>query len=351
MAVSTYNCPNCGAAVVFNAETQLFGCDYCGGSFTEPEIKQLTDALAGKNQERAKVEQESEAIGGQINYHCSQCGAEIIGDENTSATFCLYCQSPTIIPSRLTDKFAPNMLIPFKISKEQAVQTFMNWSASAWFVPNDFRSKSQQEKMSGLYVPFWLFDFKAEFAFNGTGTKVKTWRAGNYRYTQTDTYQIQRQGNMGFAHMPADGSKKMSNEIMDLLEPYNFTDLQKFEPAYLSGFFAEKYDEDQTVVFPRISERGKKYCNENVSRTISGYTTMAIERQINIPKATHNYALLPVWILGYKYNDRIYYFTMNGQTGKVIGKLPVSRGKVVRFAILLAVISFIIMFIGGALVL
>ncbi len=39
------------------------------------------------------------------------------------------------------------------------------------------------------------------------------------------------------------------------------------------------------------------------------------------------YVMLPVWFMSYKYQNKIYEFVINGQTGKIAGTPPVNRGK------------------------
>nr|MCR5390029.1 hypothetical protein [Lachnospiraceae bacterium] len=52
--------------------------------------------------------------------------------------------------------------------------------------------------------------------------------------------------------------------------------------------------------------------------------------------------LMPVWMLSTKYNDQVYSFAMNGQTGKVTGNLPIDPGKKTKAFVIPAIITFVI---------
>lgn len=346
MEATVYKCPGCGADIKYNPTLQLFSCDYCLNTYTVEEM----DAFASGNSAKKKKEQnetkEFETMEAD-EYRCSQCGAVVVTDEHTVATFCLYCQNPSIIKQHVSDMYLPDLVIPFKIDRESAITNYKKWS-NKFFVPKDFKTLEQQEKMRGLYIPYWLFDITGDFDFSGTAKRIKTWRSGDYRYTKTDTYQIDRSGIMNFLKVPTDASSKMDNETMNIIEPYNYTELEPFNAAFLSGFYAEKYDETQEVTYPRIESEIKRNITSEIGRSTGQYTnTQFIKRDLSLNQTKIHYSFFPVWILTYKYNDKIYQFTMNAQTGKLHGKLPIDKSKVMLFLGLVTLIIFIVVFIGS----
>ena len=146
-----YKCPNCCADLKFNAEQQKFTCDYCSSSFTEAEMQEI----AGKEEQFASQMTEEQAAAqsefenGTAVYHCDSCGAEIMADENTAATFCYYCHNPVILKGRVDGSFRPSFVLPFKIAHDKAINTFKDWCKGRWFLPKDFSSAGQQEKLVG----------------------------------------------------------------------------------------------------------------------------------------------------------------------------------------------------------
>lgn len=347
MAVAVYKCPNCGAALEFDAELTSLHCDYCQSNFTPEE------ALAGEvNMEPHDVREDSSAAaefeGAVKAYHCPECGADILTDENTAATFCRFCGSPAIVETNLSGNYRPVKIIPFSITKEQAKEAFIKWCRKGKVTPRGFAAEQQMEKISGMYVPFWLYDCDVEGFASGIGTRVHTWRHGDTQYTNTKYFRIRRRAELHFQRVPADGSKSMDNTMMDYLEPYDYSQLKDFEMPYLSGFLAEKYDEDYRAVFPRIREKIDRYTYEQLRSTIREYHTVTMDGHKTIfRKNDAIYAMLPVWMLMYRYQGQNYLFAMNGQNGKVVGKPPLSKGRLAIRTAAAAVISFIVMLLGG----
>lgn len=281
------------------------------------------------------------------SYSCPTCGAEIVTDDTTAATFCMFCHNPTIIAGRLSGNFKPSQLIPFKITKDRAVESFLKWCKKP-LVPKDFKSSAQLEKITGMYIPFWLFDCAVEQTLNARATRVHSWRSGDMQYTETSHFAITREADMEFVGVPADGSSKLDDRLMDLLEPYDYKEITDFSMSYLSGYFAEKYDEDHQQVFPRVKAKIDAYGERLLRETIESYTTVSVTNKNTFyRRADARYTLLPLFMLTYQYKGKGYLFAMNGQTGKVVGKLPLSMPKALAWFGAIASAVFVIMFIGG----
>ena len=349
MSVVQYKCPNCGASLEFNATKQSFDCEFCMSSFNDEQLK----AVFPENENNPlkteeKVVDETDFTEHTSLYSCPNCGAEIMADDTTSATFCYYCHGPVILSGRLSGKFRPAKVIPFKNNRENAIDTFTKWCKKKWFVPNDFRSFSTLEKISGVYMPFWLADCKVDADVAALGKRIRTWTSGDTRYTETKEYDIRRSGYVDFDGIPADGSSKTDDRLMEAIEPFDYNQFEEFSMSYLSGFLAEKYDVDNLAVFPRIKQRTEDVSLELMRNTMQGYDSVTVTyKNINIIKTNWHYMLLPVWLLTYKFKDKDYFFAMNGQTGKMAGIPPLSIPKMLLFAGILGAIAFGIAMLGG----
>lgn len=348
--IVTYKCPACGAPLEFSAGTQSWKCEYCASEFNEQQLHQAEPAepeQAAPYDVREEEPENEEFNQNARAYSCPSCGAQIVTDDTTAATFCMFCHNPTILADRLSGSFKPNQLIPFRVQKEQAVESFLKWSKKP-LVPKDFRSKAQLEKITGMYIPFWLFDCAVDQTLNAKATRVRSWRSGNTQYTETSHFAISREAEMEFVGVPADGSSKLDDQLMDLLEPYDYKDIKDFSMSYLSGYFAEKYDQDHNQVFPRIRNRVDQYGERLLRDTINGYSSVTVtNRSTQYQKADARYTLLPLFLLTYKYKDKDFLFAMNGQTGKVVGKLPLCIPKALAWFGAIAAAVFVILLIGG----
>ena len=354
MDVVQLKCPNCGGSIEFDPKTQKYLCEYCMSDFTQEEIEQIKGIdETEENSYNIPNQQEQDEFNNNTNlYICDNCGAEVICDENTAATFCYYCHSPVALKGRLSGECRPELVIPFKYTREQTLQMYKDWCKKKWFLPSDFTSAQQLEKITGLYVPFWLADCKVNAQTGGEGRIVTTHTQGDYRITHTKVFDVQRGATMEYRGVPADASKKLDDRLMDSIEPFDYKDFVPFSMNYLSGFFADKYDVSKAEILPRIKQRVEQGSQDVLTNDIVGYTSFVpATKRTQIIHTTWHYTMLPVWFMSYKYRGKDYFFGMNGQTGKISGILPLSVGKVAALAAcLLVVIGGIAGLIGGAVV-
>lgn len=182
-------------------------------------------------------------------------------------------------------------------------------------------------------------------------TKKRRDRRGDTIYEHTDHFQVGRHVRADFEGIPTDASKKMDDTTMDLLEPFNYNELAPFQMPYLSGYQSEKFSFDSNQMAERAEHRVREYIYGEARNTITGYANVNVtSSRMQLTKRRSTYALLPVWILNYMYNGKKYTFAMNGQTGKVVGKLPRSKGKIAAWFSGIFAASFgILMLLGGLL--
>ena len=343
--ITNHKCPACTGPLHFVGASGMLECDYCGSKFSIDEIEKIyaeEEAKAAENgikndEKKEKEKSESEAMGtewsedeakGMKTYSCPSCGAELICDATTAATSCPYCGNPTVIPGQFTGGLKPDFVIPFKLSKEQAVAALENYYKGKVFLPKAFKDHNHIEEIKGVYVPFWLCDCEMEGTSRYIGSNVRCWRQGDYDITETTYFKVMREGNLGFEMIPVDASTKMPDAHMDAIEPFDYRELKKFSTAYLPGFLADKYDVSQKDSLARISERARNSIKTEMRNTVRGYSMVMTENEnFKFENKGIKYALLPVWMLSTKYKGENFLFAMNGQTGKLIGDLPVDKGK------------------------
>lgn len=340
--VRNYKCPNCGSSMKFDSSLQKMVCEHCQTEKTVEEIE------AVYTQEQIEEEIQTQDF---KRYTCPSCGAKILAEENTTATFCSFCGNPSLLEDRLKGVKTPAQIIPFQINREQAVEAYRNWCKQGVLTPKSLLSSSTIDKITGIYVPFWLYDYEASVHLEAHGTKNRIERKKDVEYIYTDHFKIIRDISDAYQKLPADASEKMNDQIMDQLEPFDYDNLKPFKMAYLSGYLAEKYDYTDKEIQDRIENRIKSYITMEANNTITGYmTTMTTGTDIKLKKKDAKYTMLPVWILHYRYGGEDHLFTMNGQTGKIIGKRPVSKKKMAAwFSSITAAVFLVLMVIGGLL--
>ena len=349
MEAVSYQCPNCGAPLEFHSETQKWDCKFCLSSFEESDLEEYNRKQEQKQKEEQEEEEEQYRAEKKC-YFCPNCGAELITDEETVATFCTFCGNPSVLPKKLEGEFQPKALIPFKLDKEKAKQALFDLCKRKPLLPKDFTEKTHIEKITGVYVPFWLHDCYVDARMQAVGEKIRVWRTGNTEYTKTDLYEVEREAALPYQHLPADASQKMEDGMMDALEPFSYEDLKKFNMAFLSGYFAQRYDVPKEACADRVRERIRKSAEDKLRDTCTAYTTLKVSNvDAQIVSSNCNYVMLPVWLLYTKYRGKDYLFAMNGQTGKMVGNLPLSIGRAAALAGIIAAAVTILGTIGGLL--
>ena len=178
-------------------------------------------------------------------------------------------------------------------------------------------------------MPFWLFDAEADARGSYEGLVTESHREGDYNVTTTEYYDVRREGTAQFLRVPVDGSSKMPNAHMDAIEPFDYAELKPFSTAYLPGFLADRYDEDAKTCSPRAQQRMENSTAAALHDTLSDYSEFnTLDESINVRLKKAHYALLPVWMLHTRWKDQDFLFAMNGQTGRLIGDLPVDKARV-----------------------
>lgn len=357
--VTNYQCPACTGPLYYSAKSGKLECDYCDSSFDVAEIEALyarkeAEAAAAKQAADAKAEaaqaakaeaaEAAAASGGWDTsdlsrdwgaeadglrvYSCPSCGAELICDQSTAATACPYCGNPAIVPGQFSGALRPDYILPFRLSKDDAVQALRAHYKGKPFLPRSFTSANHIEQIQGVYVPFWLFDGGAEGAASYRASNTNVFVSGDYEITETRHYHVVRAGSLAFEKIPVDASSKMPDDHMDSIEPFDYAQLRPFSTAYLPGYLADKYD----VTIDDSRDRADTRCRETLAQalrdTVTGYGACVTEREdIALRRGKVHYALLPVWMLSTKWRGQDFLFAMNGQTGKLVGDLPTDRGR------------------------
>ncbi|MBE6651822.1 MAG: TFIIB-type zinc ribbon-containing protein [Ruminococcaceae bacterium] len=344
-----YQCPCCGAGLGFDPEKQKFACEFCLSEFDEAEL-----ASSGAAEAAQKQAADGESYCEQMNlFTCPNCGAEVIADDNTVADFCYYCHNPVVHGGRLSGQLQPHKIVPFRIDREEAQSIFLKWCKRKWFVPTEFKTRTHAAQIRGVYYPFWVTDADASGSADFNATKVRSWRAGDYKYTETKVYDVERAGEIHFEDIVTCALSETDKKMLEGVLPYPSAELVDFSMPYLSGFFAKKRDIERDALSEEVRGRMHTYTQELFRRTISSsYSTLSPSAlNVHIKQSHWEYALLPIWVLTYTHkNGRVYTFALNGSTGKIYGELPISYPKLAILAGAVAVpATAILSMIGGVL--
>ena len=166
-------------------------------------------------------------------------------DATTAATYCFYCHNPVVLSGRLSGEYMPDFVLPFKISKEQAIEKFLSFTRKKHFIPKDFFEKSQVQKMTGVYFPYWIYGGDFETDYMARGRKVRVWQTGDVEYKETSIYDVRREGEVRVDGLSRNALNKADRDLIECVQSYRLEEMQPFSMGYLSGFQAEKRDIEQ----------------------------------------------------------------------------------------------------------
>lgn len=347
--VLNFKCPCCGAALSFNSDAGEMVCAYCDSHFTMEQVKAAQESEEAANGKSDMVwdthdqEMVSDEDGKLEGYQCPSCGAQMVAGDNTAATECPYCGNPAIIPQSFSGMYKPDHVIPFKVNKEQAKEALKNFTKGKKLLPSSFLANNRIEDITGLYVPFWLYSCHASGSVFFEGVKSKRWSDANYDYVKKDHYFLDRSGSMDFEKIPVDAATRMDDAMMDSLEPYDMKAAVAYDAAYFSGYLADRYDVEEADARPRANERVINTFRNQMRSEVGDYEEVSEKSEnIKLSNAKAEYAMLPVWMMTTKYQDKAYTFGINGQTGRMVGELPIDKSKYWKYVCLSALIALVI---------
>ena len=307
-----FKCKNCGGNTIYSPEKKALICPYC-------------DSV------EAYERKDGNSSGG-VGV-CPECGGTIPVEDFDSAVKCPYCDNSVIINERVEGAFLPKYIVPFELGRDGCKKIIRDRFTKYTFAPADFLSEVRLDSMEGVYVPFWFYDYNTKAIFEGEGTKSRSWTSGNYRYTETHYYAVVREMDIPFEKLPADASIKMPDDIMDLMEPYDYSKLADFKPEFLSGFHAEYYNMPAEEIEYRAQKKMENDAVTLLRGSISGYGSVRTNSQsIRVLSRNTDYGLMPVWRYVYQYKNKDYPFYVNGETGKIVGTAPFSKTKLVVYS-------------------
>ncbi len=344
----SFPCPSCGASLVYDIKEGELKCQFCG------TIEDINEKIAHDVKEYdfyAKRSDEDNDWGLEVeNLHCDSCGADMNIEPTTKSSSCPFCGSNYVVREKGKDMgIKPETLIPFKIDRNFCKESFEKWLSSQWLAPNNLKKEAKTDKLQGVYIPYWTYDADTYTDYIGKrGTyyyvnktvtrngKTTTVRERRTRWTRVS-------GNLSkyYDDTLVSASKKHNNPYLDRVDDFNYIELVHFDPKFLAGFLAEKYSVNLDEGWVNGKAQVDNMITRDIKNQIGGDTQVVSSKNTNYNKILYKHLLLPMWISNYTYNGKNYQYVINGQSGKVAGKAPLSPWKVTILSIIGLVVAFL----------
>lgn len=332
-------CPNCVGQVMYDPKREKMVCLSCGWEATQEEFSKL-EGREKYDRENAtpvirtwETKPEPEWMRDEVEfmetniYHCKTCGAELMLTGTEASTFCSYCGAATIVFDRVSKEARPKRIIPFKLTQEQALASIKKHFAKGSYIPSKIRELTV-DKVHAIYMPYWLFD---TYIRRSMTVEASTHEDGTFEYI--------RDASCRYKEVTLDASRRLHNEMSRRLEPFRTEELVDFDVAYLSGFYADRYDVTKEALKTANEKRCREYLDDAIldtcprvnKRTIgsmSNYKKKNVREECQIEYV--EYALLPAYFVNLKYDTGRELVMVNGQTGKVVANLPYEKKQIVK---------------------
>ena len=325
-------CRNCGAPVLFDPKSQKVICGSCNGAFDPADVKVTVEGT--KLREVGKVL--SEYIDDEVTEHylncsvycCQSCGGEIIVNGTEGTGRCIYCGSSSVVFSRISREKAPELIIPFSITRQEALQKIKQAFKRHFFIPKEIRD-FKPDQVRGIYVPYWLV--------SGRHVEADVIQCKVGYGDNTKTLSCGRAGSIKLKNLPVDGSRILSDQSSQSLEPFDLTKIKEFHESYLLGFYSNVSDVRYKDLQQAAEVRASLAFQDQVMESIPGHEVKILDsaKDTIINQKELYYAMFPVWFVTYNYQGKHNTIMVNGQTGKVVSGTPWDEKIVTRITFLI----------------
>ena len=339
-----YKCPNCGGAMQFDIARQKLMCTFCDTLIDIPTLSNNVGQQGGIDNNNPVWQRNENNVWNQednvTSFICNSCGGEIIGDQNLASSTCPFCGNQVVMSGRLSGQLRPDFIIPFKLDKNAAKKRYYEHIKGKKLLPKVFRKENHIDDIKGIYVPFWLFNCDASADIALRAMKTKRWSDSQFEYCEKSYYRLIRSGNISFDRVPVDGSSKIANDLIESIEPFDWNGAVIFNSAYLAGYMADKYDVPSHICNTRANQRIAQTAINAFMQNPKEFENIQVEKSnVILQNGRVYYAMYPVWLLNTTWQGKKFVFAMNGQTGKFVGDLPISKKESFKWFLISALIT------------
>lgn len=344
-------CPQCMGVMDFDPATGNLHCPYCGYEETIKTEKNTPKKAQELDFNTAEFTANKDWGVQTKTVLCKSCGAESIYDALQTSAVCPFCGSNQVMDQNDVDTIAPGGVVPFSISDKQASELFHKWIKKKFFCPKLAKNSAKPDRFKGIYLPYWTFDTQTYSTYSGEYgiDHTRKDRNGN-THVETEWHQTSGKYNEFIDDELVAATGDQDKHIMRALEPFDTAKNKAYKPEYIAGFAAERYSvglkDAWAIAMKSIRSKLNNHVADKIRKDHRADRTRNVRLTTSFNNITYKYLLLPVWISNFKYNDKVYQFMVNGQTGKISGKTPISVPKVVITVIAIIVIIAILYYLG-----
>lgn len=361
--VHRYPCPACGASLLYEPRDGFLSCPYCGHKEAIPTSAEQIQERSFEQYLQIRPEQLQQLAANALEVQCQSCGATVTFTPPEVARRCDFCGVQIVAQAKSADPIlAPEGVLPFRITKKEASSGLREWLRSRWFAPNALKEFAQPDSIDGVYLPFWTYDTNTNSYYSG--------ERGEHYYETETYYERDSQGNdvartrevrhtrwysvtgtvsRWFDDVLVPATISLQQNRLEALQPWDLAELKPYEPAFLSGFKAQRYQVDLAKGFERVKQIATSVIENDVRVDIGGDEQQIHNVATHYSGITFKHLLLPVYAGAYRLNQKVYQIVVNGRTGEIQGDRPYSFLKIALFvATILVVLLVVVLLLARA---
>src|SRR5580698_7832279 len=351
-----FRCPGCSGEMDFDPQTGMMKCQSCGTTQAVPQATSVITAhpLEDALQHVAPLSQVA------LEATCDGCGSVVVFEPPEVAGACSFCGAMIVAQPKAADPMiAPDAVLPLKVTKDLAQKEVRDWIATRWFAPSALKKMAEQEGIAGVYLPYWTYAADTESQYSGArGTHYFV--TEYYTTTDSNGNQVQESRQvMQTSWAPAGGrvsrrfddvlvpaTKAVNEARLNALEPWDLPALCAYDPEYLAGFKAQRYQVELPAGFEKAKQVMEGVITQDVRRDIGGDEQRVDRVQTATSNETFRHLLLPVWIGAYRFQGKVFQVVVNARTGEVQGERPYSAAKIAMLVMGIFILILVLWVMG-----
>jgi hypothetical protein len=338
VAAHAHACASCGAPV--DGDDRF--CNSCGA----PQPTRRPEATADAGTEPPPRV-----------FRCQNCGAEVQVDPDQRSYTCAFCESTYVVelPADRAARQRPEFVIGFAVTQEQAADKYDKWiKAGGWFRPGDLARAKVEERLRGVYLPFWSFSMLSQSRFSASIGEY-WWRTETYttvengktvtktrQVRETEWWPLSGKHHRYYSGYLVSGSRGLPQQYADSIQPFQTAAMKRYQPFFLAGWLAEEYSIERDAAEQRCREEFERWAHEHVNAFLPGDTSSGLVCSTEFSDINSDLILLPIYLLTYRYQQKVFRFLINGQTGRVYGEKPLSWQRIALAVLVVILIVAII---------